>query len=45
MKLYSCKQCGFSYKTEELARKCEDWCRKHRSCNIEIAKQAVQGLK
>lgn len=40
--LYQCKECGFHYKGKELAEKCEDWCKKHKTCNIEIIKQAEE---
>ncbi|MBI2143858.1 hypothetical protein HYU17_01750 [Candidatus Woesearchaeota archaeon] len=38
---YSCEECGFAYKTRELAQKCQDWCGKHHSCSLEITKHAV----
>ena len=41
-KLYGCKECNMLYKEKELAEKCEDWCRKHKSCNLEIIKHAVK---
>ncbi len=37
-KLYKCKECGFLYKEEELAEKCEKWCKKYKSCNLDIIK-------
>ena len=30
------------YETEELANKCEVWCKEHKSCNLEIAKQSIK---
>ncbi|MBI2675158.1 MAG: hypothetical protein HYX24_01770 [Candidatus Aenigmarchaeota archaeon] len=39
--LYVCDACGFAYKEESWAQKCEAWCSKHSSCNIEITKHAV----
>jgi len=39
--LFVCEECEFSYKNRDIAQKCEDWCRKHKSCNIEITKNAV----
>ncbi len=38
---YSCKECGFAYETHELAQKCEDWCKAHHSCSLEITRHAV----
>ena len=29
------------YHEEKTSAKCEEWCRKHRSCNLEIVKHAV----
>ena len=39
---YVCEECGFAYKEKALAEKCESWCKKHHSCNIEITKNAVK---
>ncbi|MBI2580740.1 hypothetical protein HYV85_02930 [Candidatus Woesearchaeota archaeon] len=38
---YICGECGFAYETKELAQKCEDWCREHHSCSLEITKHAI----
>jgi hypothetical protein len=40
-KYYQCEECGHIYKTEELANKCEAWCKEHKSCNLEIVKESV----
>ncbi len=39
---FQCGICKFSYKTEQKAQKCENWCRENKSCNIEITKDAVK---
>ncbi len=39
--LFLCEECDLLYKEEELAQKCEDWCRENKSCNLEITKHAV----
>ncbi|MHA2026786.1 MAG: hypothetical protein ACW98U_12870 [Candidatus Thorarchaeota archaeon] len=39
--LYLCEECDMLYREEELAQKCEDWCREMKSCNLEITKHAV----
>jgi len=31
----------FRYNERELAEKCEKWCKKYKSCNLEIAKLAL----
>ncbi len=41
MKAYKCKICGFMYKKQELAKKCYDWCKKHKSCNSDIVKHSI----
>jgi uncharacterized membrane protein YvbJ len=40
-KYYQCEECGHIYETEELANKCEVWCKEHKSCNLEIVKESV----
>jgi len=39
--LFLCEACGLGYKDKETAQKCEEWCRKTGSCNVEITKKAV----
>lgn len=39
--LYVCESCGFAYVDRSLARACEDYCRTHKSCSLEITKHAV----
>ncbi len=39
---YQCKECGFQYVEKKLADKCEAWCKKSHSCNIEITAHAVK---
>jgi len=34
--LYQCEECGLKYRDKSVAEKCETWCRKHKSCNLEI---------
>jgi len=43
--VYLCEMCSFAYPRKEMAKECEDWCRKHQSCNIEITTSAVGVLK
>jgi methionyl-tRNA synthetase len=40
-KLWQCPECGFFYKEREIAEQCREWCSKHKSCNLEIIKHAV----
>ena len=41
-KLYQCKECKLYYKDKELAKKCEDFCKKYHACSLEITKHAVK---
>ena len=40
--LYQCEECGFYYKTKSWAQKCENFCKKYKSCSIEITKHSVK---
>jgi len=40
-KLYKCKICLHQYREKKLAQKCHAWCNTHKSCSLEIIKQAV----
>lgn len=33
---YQCEECGYLYEEKEWAEKCEEWCSKNKSCNLEI---------
>lgn len=44
-KLYQCSECGFHYFSKEKAQECENWCRKYKSCNLEIIQEAVENRK
>ena len=39
---YQCKECSFVYKEKQTAKKCENWCRENKSCNLEIIKKSVK---
>lgn len=43
--LYQCEECGFHYESKELAEKCEEWCKEHHSCNLEITAHAEENKK
>ena len=40
-KVYQCEVCGFGYRDEDMAKKCQNWCSKHASCNLKITKNAI----
>lgn len=39
-KYYVCPECRLEYDEKAWAEKCEDWCKSHQSCNLEIIKHA-----
>ena len=39
--VFACEECGFLYAERKWAEKCEEWCKKHKSCNIEITAHAI----
>jgi len=43
--VYVCEACKMIYAKKELAKKCEDFCRKYRSCNTEITKHSIGEIK
>lgn len=38
---YQCAVCKLEFLSQELAQQCEEWCRTHESCNLEIGRRAV----
>jgi hypothetical protein len=40
--IYFCTECGMAYAENKWAKKCEKWCLKHHTCNIEIVKHAIR---
>jgi len=40
--LYQCEECKLHYKEKEWAEKCEVWCRKNHSCNLEITQHSQE---
>lgn len=41
-KYYRCIECGLMYSDKKTAQKCQQWCAKNKSCNLEIIKYAVK---
>ena len=39
-KYYKCEECGLVYLYKEIAEKCQNWCKKYHTCNLEIIKYA-----
>lgn len=38
---YQCEACEMYYEDKKIAQKCEDFCNKYKSCNIELISHAV----
>ncbi|MEK7377028.1 MAG: hypothetical protein AABZ57_07725 [Candidatus Margulisiibacteriota bacterium] len=41
-KYYACEACGLLYVEREWAEKCEKWCAKNKSCNLEITAHRIK---
>jgi len=41
MKRYKCIECGLIYDDKKIAKRCQDWCKKHKSCSLKITKYAI----
>lgn len=41
-KYYQCEECSLVYLDKETAEKCQAWCSEHKSCNLEIIKNAIK---
>ena len=39
---YMCEECNMRYEDNQLAEKCEAFCKKHKSCSLEITKHAIK---
>lgn len=39
--LYRCGECGLKYLDPQIAQKCQQWCKIHKSCNLEIIKKSI----
>ncbi|NCN24739.1 hypothetical protein GW918_01505 [Candidatus Berkelbacteria bacterium] len=40
--VYTCSECKIKYHDEATAKKCEAWCKKNKSCNLDIIKYAIK---
>ncbi len=40
--VYKCLKCGWMYEDKKWAEKCEDYCKKHNACSLEITKHAIK---
>ncbi len=39
---YQCEECNMVYGDVSWALKCENWCKEHKSCNLEIIKHSIK---
>lgn len=37
-----CEVCELKYINKKMAEKCEEWCKEHKSCNLEIIKHSTE---
>lgn len=42
--VHYCEVCYLAYMQNELAGRCEQWCRTHPSCSLEIGRHAVGSI-
>jgi len=40
--VYKCEKCGWFYREKSIAQKCQSWCEKHKSCNLNYQKKAIK---
>lgn len=40
-RFYACGECGLIYASRELAEACEEWCKEHGTCNMELSRQSI----
>ena len=40
--IYVCSECKMKYYDEETAKRCQAWCRKNKSCNLDIIRYAIK---
>ena len=41
-KYFQCEVCNFLYEDKEWAEKCEAYCKKYKSCSLDITKHATK---
>jgi len=42
MMYFECEECKFIYKNKKIARDCEDYCKKHHACDLEITGHSIK---
>lgn len=41
-KIYQCIECGLHYTDNQMAKECEDFCRDHNACSLDITKYSIE---
>jgi hypothetical protein len=41
-KIYYCNVCGYGYANEAVAKECEEYCKTHNSCSLQITAKAIR---
>jgi len=39
---YACRECGLKYKNRKWVEKCENFCKRHKQCSLEIIKHTIR---
>ena len=45
MRCYFCEECEMAYTDKKKTCECEYWCKKNKSCNLEITKYAINKME
>lgn len=41
-KIFQCPECELHYHSQEMARQCEEFCKSHNACSVEITRHAIE---
>ncbi|MEK7561626.1 MAG: hypothetical protein AAB541_02080 [Patescibacteria group bacterium] len=39
---FRCSECGLHYRQQQIAKQCEEYCKTHNACSIEIMRYAIE---
>ncbi|WP_171970476.1 hypothetical protein [Cuniculiplasma divulgatum] len=42
---FKCEICGLHYNDKIDAQKCQEWCSKHNSCDLEVTARSIEASK
>jgi len=42
--VFECAECGLRYRDQRIAQRCEDWCKRFDSCNLEITSNSIERI-